>query len=278
MAEYAAQTAQLEQVTAKLESMEATLTTLQKENAARLAKAATTSEEKASPMSNMADVFNDPAMQGVIRQQIRGQVMSTFSDLLETFDLTRPEIEDLESMLTNKLMLAVTKGMKIMDKSLSTEERKDLTESMKEELEQFDATIGETYGDEIADKVKLYEESTSERQELTAFKSSLNSKGLEIPFETEEQLMAIMYEEHKNFDFTHNVNDTNDPSVLSNLNEDTFASIESEYAQLHERINARATEVLEGETLEAFTANQETLRNLMVSSMKMGQQMMGGGK
>jgi hypothetical protein len=118
----AAYTAQVEQFSTKLEIADSALTKLRKENTDLLAKASASSGETASPMTNIADMFSDPAMQGDLRQQIRGQVMSIFSDLLESFDLTRPEIEDLETMLTDKLMLDTTKGMKIMDKSLSIAE------------------------------------------------------------------------------------------------------------------------------------------------------------
>ena len=142
----------------------------------------------------------------------------------------------------------------------------------------FDTMTRDTYGDDIAAKVKLYEESTSERQELTAFKTNLTSKGLEIPFETEEQLMVVMYEERKAFGSAHNLNSTNDPTVLGNLNDNTSATIESEYVQLHERFDTRASELLEGETLDVFRANQASFRDLMVNSMRISQQMMGGGK
>ncbi|MDF1789163.1 MAG: hypothetical protein P1U82_25105 [Verrucomicrobiales bacterium] len=142
----------------------------------------------------------------------------------------------------------------------------------------FDTVTRDTYGDDIAAKVKLYEESTSERQERTAFKTNLTSMGLEIPFETEEQLMAIMYEERKAFVFAHNYNNPTDPTVLGNLNDDTSATIEPEYVQLHERFETRAGELLEGETLDVFQANQVSFRDLMVNSMRISQQMMGGGK
>ncbi|MDB2347467.1 hypothetical protein N9039_00415 [Verrucomicrobiales bacterium] len=108
----------MEQFSTKLEIADSALTKLRKETTNLLAKASASSGETASPMTNIADMFSIPAMQGDIRQQIRGQVMSIFSDLLESFDLTRPEIKDLETILTDKHMLATTKVMKIMDKPL----------------------------------------------------------------------------------------------------------------------------------------------------------------
>ncbi len=117
-AAYAAQSAQVEQFSTKLEIADSALTKLRKETTNLLAKASASSGETASPMTNIADMFSIPAIQGDIRQQIRGQVMSIFSDLLESFDLTRPEIKDLETIPTDKLMLATTKVIKIMDKSL----------------------------------------------------------------------------------------------------------------------------------------------------------------
>ena len=276
--EYAAQEQRVKQLTSELATTKKSLTQLQEENTARLARAAAEPEKKGSPFANMADMFNDPAMQGVLRQQMDAQVRTMFGDLLASLDLPAAELAELEALLTDKLMIGATKGMKTMDQSLSSDERKALADELKEELEAFDDEIREQYGNEIADKVKLYEESTSERQELGSFKSALALKGLEIPFETEEELMAVMYEERMAFKFTHNLNDSNDASVLANLNEETFAAMETDWAQLHERIDDRVQSILEGEALEAFRENQANFRKVLVSTIKMSQQMLGGQK
>lgn len=117
----------MEQFSTKLEIADSALTKLRKENTDLLAKASASFGEMASPMTNIADMFSDRAMQGDIRKQIRCQVMSTFRDLPGSFNLTCPVIEDLETMLTDKLMLATTKGMKVMDKSPSISEHQKLT-------------------------------------------------------------------------------------------------------------------------------------------------------
>ncbi len=279
LVEFTAKESAVNALTQRLTAAELNIKKLETENAAHLAAASQEGGKKeASPFSSVAKMFEDPAMQGVLRQQMEGQVKAMFGDLLDSFEFEPKERANLETILIDKLMIAASKGIKAMDQSLSADERKEAAALVESEMNAFDARIREDYGDEIADKVKLYEESSFERQELTAFKSALAQKGLELPFETEEELMAVMYEERKAFDFTHNIQDINDASVLTDLTENTYASIESEYAELHERIGTRVSDILEGESLETFRANQATYLDLLVSSMKMSQQLLGGDK
>ena len=232
-------------------------------------------QQKPNAMQGMAEMLSDPAMEGVMRQQLGGQVKATFGDLLENMDLELADQEAVETLLVDKQFQLATLSFKIMNQSLPKEERDQASRQIKEVQEAFDTDIRETYGDELADKLKLYEESTPERQELMTYRSALATTNTEIPFETEEALMGIMYEERKAFDFTHDFNDQSNPDSWTNITEDKIQVMISEYEQLHGRIHNRASDILTHAQLEAFAENQASFRKLLHSSMKMSLQMMG---
>ncbi len=232
-------------------------------------------KQQPNAMQGMAEMLTDPAMEGVMRQQLGGQIKATFGDLLENMNLELAEKEAIETMLVDKQLKLATLSLKTMNKSLPQEERDQAKSELKEVNDAFDSEIRGTYGDELADKLKLYEESTPERQELMTFRSTLASANEEIPFETEEALMGIMYEERKAFDFTNDFNDQTDADSWSNLTQDKIDVTVSEYEQLHQRILDRATGVLTQPQLEAFSKNQAGFRKLLATSMQMSMQMMG---
>lgn len=276
--EFVASAQELAKATEALTAARSHVAELTQQNEALVASANGGKPSEERPFPSVADMFEDPAMQGVIRQQIEGQIKTMFGDLLESFEFPAAEHAELESMLIEKMMLAATKGLRAMDKSLSSDERQMIAASVKDDLEAYDDRLRERFGDEVADKVKLYEESAGERQELTTFKSALAVEGLELPFETEEALMAVMYEERKAFDFTHNLQDMNDGSYLASLNEATYVAIEREYEQLHDQIRSKVGHLLDPQALEIFETNQAKNLELVVGTMRMSQQMLGGGQ
>lgn len=273
------QTQRVSELTHALEQTQAQLADAQRETAEATAVTSTDEEPlPANPMAGMAQMFEDPNMRGILRQQMEGQIKAMFGDLLESFELTEDDRAAIESLLVEKMMLSATQGLKAMNQNLSKEERQAFAAEFKDQTTAFDDEIRETYGDEIADKISLYEKSTNERQELAGFRSALDQKGVALDSETEETLMGIMYEERQQFPFTHDMNDPNNADVLASLNDTSVATMEEELTQLADRINVRVADVLDPEALDAFKANQESFRALMISSLKMGQQMMGGSR
>ncbi|MEM7147759.1 MAG: hypothetical protein AAF591_21830, partial [Verrucomicrobiota bacterium] len=206
-------------------------------------------------LSRYAEMFKDPAMGGFMRKQLEAQFKVLYDDLLDSEELSQEERDQLEELLIGKQMVAASMGMKAMNSSLTKQEREEITASMKEKIKEYDAAVREVYGDELADKLRLYEKSTGERQELNAYKKALASENLELPFETEEKLMAVMFEERNAFSFSNGLSSTN-PRSFNNMDQGKLDTFKDEYVQLQEKINARVAEILDEEQMEVFRNNQ----------------------
>jgi hypothetical protein len=111
-------------------------------------------------------------------------------------------------------------------------------------------------GEEKFAEFERFERSTVERQELKAFRDILETRGEELPFETEQELMAIMYEEN-NAPKPSTRTDYNDPDAM-------LAAMRT----VQEKVRQRASEVLTVDQLEAFAANQESYLRLIETGLR----------
>ena len=231
-----------------------------------------------NPMEGFADMMNQPGMQTMIEQQTRTMASGIYGDLLKDLGLDEDTEAELKELVTKKAAVAASIGFRLMDKSLDSEGRKNVAYEVKQEMDRLTEASRELLSEEQFDQLKLFEASQPDRQALQMFKGSLGGDVADLSYEQEEQMIALMYEERSNFDYSTGDFSNQmefDPDNLANFNSETVETYIEETQQLHNSINARAGDVLDDAQLEAFRASQEAYLQMQSMGMRMGAQMMG---
>ena len=108
------------------------------------------------------------------------------------------------------------------------------------------------------EEFERFEDSAPERQELSTFRDVLEENGGELSFETEQKLMAIMYEARTNQDFSE--------LFVIDPEDETMRSYLRSQRALQQTIRARIGNLLTNEQLEVFEQNQNSHLEMLESS------------
>ncbi|MGK0190323.1 MAG: hypothetical protein ACI9R3_006146 [Verrucomicrobiales bacterium] len=179
----------------------ATLSKLGRTGASETAEAAEEEDVPASAnaFGKLADMMKDPVMRKMIEKQMEVQLEATFGAFFDYLDLDDEKRAELKGALHQRQLAMADIGMGELvgsDGEIDLEGASDITAIADEHTEKLRSLMG----DEKFAEFERFEQSTSEREELSTFRQSLEESGKQLTFETEQKLMAIMFEENGSID------------------------------------------------------------------------------
>ncbi|MDG2122981.1 MAG: hypothetical protein P8J87_04745 [Verrucomicrobiales bacterium] len=231
-------------------------------------------EKKDNPLANMME---NPVMRDMMRQQMTAQFKSLYAGFFEKYGVDETLAQPVYDLLIARQMAAVDEVGTLFDKEATKEAKQAARKKVADSMDSYNEQIEDLLGEEAYQEFDLYEKSAGERMELTSLKGAMDSAGHDFPVEKEEKLMAIMYEERQNFDFTNNFIDQT-KAYEQEFSKENFSRFTEEYVTLQENINTRVSEVLSADEHAVFTENQENYRNMIKAGIEMQSNMFGGGE
>ncbi len=200
------------------------------------------------------EMLEDPVMRRLLGERMEAEIASSYGGLFDHFELGDAERAQLNKLLLGRQFSALAEAGAGGEGGFAYEE--------------YETKIREALGEERYDEFERFERSIAERKELSAFRATLEELGQELPFETERELMAIMYEERQSHIFS-----TDPPSAEEIASGTISAEREEAYAEgyraLHRKIRGRVAHLLPADQLEVFAQNQAGFLRLMEAGMRM---------
>jgi hypothetical protein len=217
----------------------------------------------------------NPKMREMLKSQFRAGIDFVYRDLYGLLDLKEPQRSILEKLIKKKGSIGLEAALDLMDGNKTAEDRKAAAAEVKAKMAELDGQIKDLLGKEDYEKMTRYEDSTLERQQLTAFDTMLKSKDMRLDESTEARLMDVMYREREKFPFIGSYMDHRNPDILRFTVENS-ARFSSEYAQVNESIAKQAASLLPAEQLEVFRESQEHQMNAINMELGVAARMFSG--
>ena len=156
-------------------------------------------------MATMAKAMGDnPTMNKVMEASQRGAVGALYADMIEYLNLNAEETKYFMDILMQRQMTHVEFGMKLMSGEITEEEKAELMKAMKE-AEETVKTEMEKFLNNADDfeEFKYYEKTMGERMMLSQMDQALAGTDHELTDETYREVLDMMHEEKKSFDFKY---------------------------------------------------------------------------
>lgn len=231
-------------------------------------------------MNSMAKMMENPTMNKVMEASQRGAVGALYSDLIEYLNLDKEETQYFMDLLMFRQMKQMDLGMKMMGGNISEEEKKkmaeelqDASETVKTEMEKF------LNNPEDFEEFEFYEKTMGERMMLSSMDQKLAGSDAALSDETYREVLSMMHEEKKNFDFTTDLQDEKNmdlsPERFSKENLERFAN---DMDALNNNIILQAQNMLTAEQLKSLEEAISTTAEMQKAQLEMAAQMFGGEK
>ncbi len=263
-----------EALTAKNASLESKIAALEQGDDQKNKKSVSAS--RANPMKAMAKAMEDnPAMQEMIAAQQSATLKMMYGRLYENLSLNDEELEHFQKLLTDAHMVAVENGMKMIG-DLPKDERETLLKEIEASQEDLKGRVREFLNDsEDYDYYTFYTKTLNERMAMSSFQKMLETRNEPMDSDTEEALVALMFEKREAMDFEDNYHDQYefDPRSMTQEKVDRYLE---KYSQLEQNIANSAGDLLTSGQLEAFRENQKSARGMIEMGLNMTLQMFGG--
>lgn len=215
-----------------------------------------------------AEMMNSPAMRSMVKKQMKAQIAVSYGDLLGYLEPDAEKREVLSEILLDRQMSAVGSNISKLPgggggKSDPAEIEKFITA-----FDEYNSKLKEALGEVRYEEFNRFEQSAAERMELATFKDVTEDKGIDLPYETEQKLMAIMYEERTTYVPSAHLNGGPDfdPSAITEEQIDAYFA---DQRTLQNKIRERVKGVLDGDQFQAFAQNQANYIKMLETSMKM---------
>ncbi len=225
-------------------------------------------------MEGMAAMFKDPKMRDMMKVQARREVDMMYRDLFELLNLPEPQRTQFEKLINEKATAGMEVAFALMGGDKTPEEREAAAAAVKKLMTESEAKIKDLLGKEDYARVKSYEDSQLERQQIKAFSTSLATKDLNLDEATEAKLMDVMYQEREKFPFASSYVDQQNPDI-TRFTPENSERFNDEYTSLNESIASRAAGILSPQQLEVFRESQTQQVNMIKMHMEMGAKMFG---
>jgi len=225
----------------------------------------------------IAKMLQAPGGKDMIKVQARMGVDMIYRDLFDLLNLPEPKRSELEKLISEKTGAGMEIGFAAFGEKKTPEELKTITDQLAATTKEMDAKIKDLLGEEDFNKLKRYEDSTTERMQLRTFSSMLASKDLQMDEATETKLMDAMYEERQNFPFASSFSSQQNPDV-SRFNPENMTRFGEEYTQLSRNVVKRAETILTAPQFEVFQQSQEQMTNMTRMQLEMASKMFGSGE
>ncbi len=229
-------------------------------------------------MKSMAKMMDNPTMSKVMEASQRGAVGALYSDLMEYLDLDREETEYFMDLLMSRQMKNVELGMKMMAGELTEEEKTALMEEIKQAGETVETEM-ENFLNNPADfaEFEFYEKTMGERMMLSQVDQKLSAADATLSDEAYRELLGMMHEEKKDFQFTSNLHDEKNMDLSAErFSTENLQNFGNDIERLNETIIQRAQGMLTPEQFTAFSESVQATTEMQQAQLEMAAQMFGG--
>lgn len=228
------------------------------------------------PMQALSNMMKNPAMREMAKQQQIAMLDLQYGSLYDAFGLSDEEKANFKQLLAERVSIDAEMGMKLMDDTLTPDQRKEVLNEINEQKKQSSERI-RTFlnSDDDYKSFEHFENTKAERMALSMSKGYFSSTPL-TPNQ-EQQLVDTMHEIA--------MRPSNVPNLQKPENFDprkfTQADVERQLQKLDNDAQAvanAAQKFLSPEQLQALKQAQTNWRTMQEASFKMMNSMLGSGK
>ncbi len=226
-------------------------------------------------MRNFSKMMENPAYNKMMAASQKAALEVMYEDLIDYLVLDEREEEYFMDLLLSRQMKQVEHAMNIMGGQVSDEERKaardDIKSFQKEIREEMEYFLNDS--EDLAEW-EFYEKTTEQRMALSGVEQELEKTGIPLEDGVSRQLVELMHEETKAYNFSSNLNDQENLDMSAErFSKENIDALEYDLENLDTSIAQRAENVLSAEQFDVFKKNQSQMRELKLSQLKMASQM-----
>lgn len=249
-------------------------------NAIRATEDESTLKNQQRIMSGVAQMMENPTMNKMMEASQRGAIGALYSDMIEYLDLDADQTNYFMDLLMYRQMKQVDVGMKMMGGNMSEEEKKALTEELKEADKTVKAEM-ESFLNSPTDfeEFKFYEKTMGERMMLSSMDQKLASSDVALSDDAYRGLLDMMHEEKKSYDFSSDLHDEKNTDLSAErFSKENLKNYGDDMDNLNSIMIQKAQSMLSPEQLEAYIAAIKSTSEMQKAQLEMAGQMFGGGK
>src|ERR1035437_3966740 len=136
-----------------------------------------TNETTNSTASGLVAMFKDPKMKELMKssqKMVMGPMIDKqYAALFQQLNMTPEQAATLKDLLQKKMLAGADAGMSMMDGSLDTAQRADLTKQIKSQTDDYDAQLKQFLGDDNYPAFQAYEKTVPDRMTVSQFSDQL---------------------------------------------------------------------------------------------------------
>ncbi len=237
----------------------------------------------AAPKNPFADMFKNPEMRDMIRQQQKtvfaSMVEKNFNDFIKSQELTPEQAASLKELIAKKMAAGADVGMEMMGGELTAEQRAELIAKAKASSDAVAGELKDLLGPDGYTAYEAYEKTLPDRMAVSSFRDQLASGDTALNGQQEQLLIQAMSEERQGFKFTTDFSKQNDFSqdLFGKFTEENTSRFLQEQDQLNQKYLTRAQTILSAEQLAAYEKSLKAQQEMMKMGMKMAASMFGNG-
>jgi hypothetical protein len=230
-------------------------------------------------LSALSSMFKDPKMKEMIKTQQKAvmgpMIDKQYAALFHQLKMTPEESASMKDLLVKKMLAGADAGMSLMDGSLDTAQRAELTKQMKTETDSYDAQIKDFLGTDNYPAFESYEKTVPDRMAVSQFSDQLASGANQLSADQQEQLAQAMSDARTSFKWTTDYSNKTPAGgdFASMFSEDKLNQYTQEKEKFDQQFLARAQQILTPEQTKTFEEFQKTQRDLQIMGMKMAASM-----
>ncbi|MDB6059370.1 MAG: hypothetical protein JWO95_3214 [Verrucomicrobiales bacterium] len=245
--------------------------------------------EKSTPNFNKAiagmaeEMSKNPELKEMIKSQQKAALgpmtEKNYAKLFAQLNLTSEQSATLKDLIVGKQLAAAEVGMSMLDPTLDTDKRAELTKQIKTANDEADGKIKEYLGDSKYSELQTYEKTLAQRMVINGFKDQL-AGGTGVSDAQENDLLKAMQQEQAGFKFTTDFSDKSkfNGDFSSMFTEDKVNTYFQELSQLNNQYLTRAEGILTSDQYSAFKKYLDGQTAMQKMGMQMAAKMFGTGK
>jgi len=233
---------------------------------------AATAASQAAPASSgdaLRKMMEAPGMKEMMRKQQEVQIDMTYGKLFQQLGLSDKELDNFKQLLADRQSKQTEVGMKMMDSSLTTEQRGAIASEMTAAKKDSDAAIRKFLNNEDDFKTfQQWDDTQPERMQMQLAASNFDSAGAPLSEEQRNQLIDLMAAVRKTPSQTPDLNDPRNITPGS-LSPDGIAQQLARYDADAQRVLQQAASFLSPAQLDALKRMQQQMRTMAEAGMRM---------
>ena len=228
-------------------------------------------------MRSISKMMENPTMNKVMEASQRGAFTALYENLMEYLQLNDDEKQYFLDLHVSRQMKSFNIGMKMRSGELSEEERKALAEELKQtsELVKEGMDYFLNNADDFAEW-EFYEKTMGERMMLSQMDQELAESDAALSDETYRELLEMMHQEKKNFQFTSDLHDDQNMDMgAERFSKENLLNSANDIERLNGIISPRAQGILTPEQFTAFLESLKATTEMQQAQLEMAAQMFG---